>query len=90
MNIVQTEKIHEVPFAGVAMSDTGWVKRWFNDGFITPKDGGEDVCINWKQLVGTKVLRQGDTVSYTKNTTTARGGTTNSFGGKSDCLERLR
>ena len=43
------------------------MKRWFNDnsfGFITPTDGGEDVYIHWKQLVGTKVLRQGDTVSY--------------------------
>ena len=44
----------------------GWVKRWFNDrsfGFITPEDGAEDVCIHWKQVVGTKVLRQGGTVS---------------------------
>ena len=42
-------------------------KMVFNDrrfGFITPKDGGEDVCIHWKQLVGTKVLKQEDTVSY--------------------------
>ena len=49
---------HEVPFTVVATSDTGRVKRWFNDrsfGFITPKDGGEDVCTHWKQLVGTKV-----------------------------------
>ena len=48
-------------------SDTGWVKRWFTDksfGFIKHMDGGEDVYIHWKQLVGTKVLRLGDTVSY--------------------------
>ena len=66
MNIVQTEKIREIPFTGAVTSDTGWVKRWFNDrsfGFITLRDGGEDVCINWKQLVGSKVLSQGDTVS---------------------------
>ena len=39
---VQTEKIHEVPFTGVATSDTGRVNRWFYDrsfGFITPEDG---------------------------------------------------
>ena len=53
MNVVQSEKMREIPFTA---SDTGWVKRWF---FTTPKDGGEDVYIHWKQLVGTKVLRQG-------------------------------
>ena len=65
-NIVQTEKTHEVPSIGTATQDTGWVKRWFKDrsfGIITPKDGGEDVYIHWKQLVGTKVLKQEDTVS---------------------------
>ena len=47
-NIVQTEKIHEVSIIGTV---------------ITPKDGGEDVYIHWKQPVGTKVLKQGYTVS---------------------------
>ena len=49
-----------------AVQDAGWVKRWFNDwsfGFITPKEGGEDVYIHLKQLVCTKVLKQEDTVS---------------------------
>ena len=67
MNIVQTEKIHEVPLIGAATRDTGLVKRWFNDrsfGFITPKDGGQDVYVHWKHLLGTKVLKQGDTVPY--------------------------
>ena len=48
-----------------AVQDTGWVKRWFYDksfGFITPKEGGEDVYIHWKQLVGTKVLLHGHSV----------------------------
>ena len=49
------------------MQDTGCVKRCFNDrsfGFITPEDGRENVYIHWKQLIGTKVLKQGDTVSF--------------------------
>ena len=28
LNIVQTEKVHEIPFTGAATSDTGWAKRW--------------------------------------------------------------
>ena len=43
------------------------MKRWFNDrsfGFITPKDGAQDVYVHWKHLLGTKVLKQGDTVPY--------------------------
>ena len=50
--------------------------RWFNDrsfGFITPTDGGEDVYIHWKQLVGTKGLRQGDTVSYNTEYDNSKG-----------------
>ena len=41
--------------------------RWLNDksfGFLKPKNGGEDVYTHWKQLIGTKVLKRGDLVSY--------------------------
>lgn len=51
------------------MSTTGTVK-WFNEskgyGFITPNDGGEDVFVHFRTIVGEgfKTLTEGQTVSY--------------------------
>ncbi len=51
------------------MSTTGTVK-WFNEskgyGFISPTDGGEDVFVHFRAIVGDgfKTLTEGQTVSY--------------------------
>ena len=45
--------------------DSGRVTRWPKDrsfGFTTQNDGGEDVYISWKQLIGTKALKQGSLI----------------------------
>ncbi|MDH5300857.1 MAG: cold-shock protein [Gammaproteobacteria bacterium] len=44
--------------------------KWFNEakgfGFITPKEGGDDVFVHFRAIVGDgfKTLREGQTVSY--------------------------
>ncbi len=51
------------------MSTTGTVK-WFNEskgyGFISPTDGGEDVFVHFRAIVGDgfKTLIEGQSVSY--------------------------
>lgn len=51
------------------MSSTGTVK-WFNEskgyGFISPTDGGDDVFVHFRAIVGDgfKTLSEGQTVSY--------------------------
>jgi CspA family cold shock protein len=51
------------------MSTTGTVK-WFNEskgyGFISPTDGGDDVFVHFRAIVGDgfKTLTEGQTVSY--------------------------
>ena len=51
------------------MSAIGTVK-WFNEskgyGFISPKDGGDDVFVHFRAIVGDgfKTLTEGQTVSY--------------------------
>ena len=51
------------------MSTIGTVK-WFNEskgyGFISPKDGGDDVFVHFRAIVGDgfKTLTEGQTVSY--------------------------
>lgn len=49
--------------------NTGTVK-WFNEskgyGFISPNDGGEDVFVHFRAIVGDgfKTLAEGQTVTY--------------------------
>ncbi len=49
--------------------NTGTVK-WFNEskgfGFISPQDGGDDVFVHFRAIVGDgfKTLTEGQTVSY--------------------------
>lgn len=49
--------------------NTGTVK-WFNEskgfGFISPSDGGDDVFVHFRAIVGDgfKTLTEGQTVSY--------------------------
>ena len=49
--------------------ETGTVK-WFNEskgfGFISPSNGGEDVFVHFRSIVGDgfKTLAEGQTVSY--------------------------
>jgi len=44
--------------------------KWFNEakgfGFITPKEGGDDVFVHFRAIVGDgfKTLREGQMVSY--------------------------
>lgn len=44
--------------------------KWFNEskgfGFISPEDGGDDVFVHFRAIVGTgfKTLSEGQTVSY--------------------------
>lgn len=44
--------------------------KWFNEakgfGFISPQDGGDDVFVHFRAIVGTgfKTLSEGQTVSY--------------------------
>lgn len=51
------------------MSTIGTVK-WFNEskgyGFISPKDGGDDVFVHFRAIIGNgfKTLTEGQTVSY--------------------------
>ncbi len=51
------------------MPTTGTVK-WFNEskgyGFISPTDGGDDVFVHFRAIVGDgfKTLTEGQTVSY--------------------------
>ena len=51
------------------MSTTGTVK-WFNEskgyGFISPSEGGEDVFVHFRSIVGDgfKTLNEGQTVTY--------------------------
>jgi cold shock protein len=51
------------------MSTTGTVK-WFNEskgyGFISPADGGDDVFVHFRSIVGDgfKTLVEGQSVSY--------------------------
>jgi len=51
------------------MSATGTVK-WFNEskgyGFISPSEGGEDVFVHFRSIVGDgfKTLVEGQTVNY--------------------------
>ena len=51
------------------MSTTGTVK-WFNEskgyGFVSPTDGGDDVFVHFRAIVGDgfKTLVEGQTVSY--------------------------
>lgn len=45
----------------------GVVKTWIEDkgfGFIVPPDGGENVFVHWKAIVGAEFLEVGDLVSF--------------------------
>jgi len=53
----------------MAVRESGTVK-WFNDekgfGFITPKNGGDDLFVHFKAIKadGFKSLKEGQSVSY--------------------------
>ena len=52
------------------MSTTTGIVKWFNEskgyGFISPADGGEDVFVHFRAIVGDgfKTLTEGQAVSY--------------------------
>jgi CspA family cold shock protein len=52
------------------MSTTTGTVKWFNEskgyGFISPADGGEDVFVHFRAIVGDgfKTLTEGQAVSY--------------------------
>ena len=52
------------------MSTTTGTVKWFNEskgyGFISPTDGGDDVFVHFRAIVGDgfKTLTEGQTVSY--------------------------
>ena len=52
------------------MSTTTGTVKWFNEskgyGFISPTDGGDDVFVHFRAIVGDgfKTLVEGQTVSY--------------------------
>ncbi len=52
------------------MSTTTGTVKWFNEskgyGFISPTDGGEDVFVHFRAIVGDgfKTLTEGQAVSY--------------------------
>jgi CspA family cold shock protein len=52
------------------MSSTTGTVKWFNEskgyGFISPADGGDDVFVHFRAIVGEgfKTLSEGQTVSY--------------------------
>lgn len=52
------------------MSTTTGTVKWFNEskgyGFISPADGGDDVFVHFREIVGDgfKTLTEGQAVSY--------------------------
>ena len=52
------------------MSTTTGTVKWFNEskgyGFISPSDGGDDVFVHFRAIVGDgfKTLTEGQTVTY--------------------------
>ena len=61
-----TVEMTTVRFVGAGTSSTGSVKRWskaLGFSFTTPDDGGEDVHIHCKQLVGIDGLQRGESIA---------------------------